>query len=93
MSITCISMIQNLPYIMYLKTLVKILLRVMDLNISNKTQNTSKNTRNSYFLKNREINQFAFNIHISNAIRPILSSLRVLIYKTFDHNRHRPFQH
>ena len=65
----------------------------MFLNMKYKTQRISQNTRNSDFLKNREIRQFAFNIHISNAIRPILLSLRVLIYKTFDHNHHRPFHY
>ena len=51
MSITLISMIQILPYMIYFTFLVKILLPVMDLNISNKTQNASKNTRNSDFRK------------------------------------------
>ena len=57
MSITFISMIQILPHIMYLKTLVKILLPVMALNMDYKTHKTSKNTRNSDFPKNRKTSQ------------------------------------
>ena len=54
MSITLISMIHILPHMMYLTSLVKILLPVMDLNMSYKTKIASKNTRNSDFPKNRE---------------------------------------
>ena len=60
MSITCISMIQILPCMMSLKLLVKILLQVMDLNMNYKIQSTPKNTRNSDFLKIREIRFWCF---------------------------------
>lgn len=40
---------------MYLTSLVKILLPVIDLNIANKIHKTSKNTRNSDFRKTLEI--------------------------------------
>ena len=75
-------MIQILPYMMYLKTLVKILLPVMDLNISNKTQNTSKNTHNSDFLKNREI-WFSSDISRSSAPYAPFSPLPTLILYNF----------
>ena len=46
MYITCISMSHIMPYMVYLKSLLKILLQVMDLNISYKTHKTTINTRN-----------------------------------------------
>ena len=61
MSITLISMVYILPYIMYLRSLVKILLPVMDLNMAYKTKIALKNTRNSDFRKTRE-NCILFNI-------------------------------
>ena len=76
-------MIQILPHIMYLKTLVKILLQIMFLNMKYKTQRISQNTRNSDFLKNREIRQFAFDISSSSAIRPILFTFEYSSLKTF----------
>ena len=66
-SITLISMFHILPYMMYLKSLVKILLRVMDLNMSYKTHKTSKYTRNSDLPKNREIR---FSCYISRSSVP-----------------------
>ena len=47
-------MFHILPYMMYFKCLVKILLPVMDLNMVYKTKITLKNTRNIDFTKNRE---------------------------------------
>ena len=47
-------MFHILPYMMYLKSLVKILLPVMDLNMANKIYKTSKYTGNSDFRKTRE---------------------------------------
>ena len=55
MSITLISIFYILPYMIYLRSIVKILLPIMDLNIAYKTHKTSKNTRNSDFRKTREI--------------------------------------
>ena len=55
MSITYSSMFHILPHMMYLKSLVKFLLRVMYLNMANKNHKTSKYTRNSDFQKNCEI--------------------------------------
>ena len=45
---------------MYLRLIVKILLPVMSLNMANKTQKTSMNTRNSDFRKNRENRRQSF---------------------------------
>ena len=44
-------MFHILPYMMYLKSKVKILLPVIDLNMTNKTHKTSKYTRNSDYRK------------------------------------------
>ena len=55
MSITLISMFHILPYMIYLKPLVKILLQIIDLNMAYKIQIISKNTRNNDFRKTREI--------------------------------------
>ena len=57
----------------------------MDLNISNKTQITSKNTRNIDFLKNREIWFRPISLVLT---RHTPSSLLYLLsfYKTFDRN-------
>lgn len=50
-SITLISKFQVKTLMMFLKLLVKILLPVMDLNITNKLCETSKNIQNSDFRK------------------------------------------
>ena len=57
----------------------------MDLNIAYKTYKTSKNTRNSYFRKNREIR---FSIDISRSSRHTPSSLPCVLsyFTTLDHN-------
>ena len=84
-SITLISMFHILPYMMYLKSLVKILLRVMDLNMSYKTHKTSKYTRNSDLPKNREIRICAISPVLGRHTPP--SSPYVLsFYNTIDHN-------
>ena len=49
MSITHISMLHILTYMMYLKLMVKILLQVMDLNMAYKLCKIVMNTRNSDF--------------------------------------------
>ena len=54
-SITPISGVHILTYMMYFTSLVKILLPVMDLNMAYKTQITFQNTRNSDLPKNRDI--------------------------------------
>ena len=82
MSITLISMFHILPYMMYLRSIVKILLRVMDLNMAYKTKIALKNTRNSDFLKNREIR---FSCYISRSSAPyapffaLLTSYTILL--------------
>ena len=85
MSITLISMIHILPYMMYLRLLVKILLQVMDLNMAFKTQKTSKNTRNSDFRKTHEI-WFSRDISRSSAPNAPFFPLRILYYTTTDYS-------
>ena len=66
---------------MYFKCLVKILLPVMDLNMTNKTLKTLQNTCNSDFRKTREI-RFLRDISHSSAPYVLFSPLRtLLLYK------------
>ena len=89
MTIILISMIHILPYIIYLRLLVKILLPVTDLNMVYKTHKTSKNTRNSDF---RKIVKSGF-----RAISPVLarhtsssSSYLLFYHTTIDSNNLNP---
>ena len=66
---------------MCLKLLVKILLQVMDLNMTNKTLKTSKYTRNSDFRKTTEIRFAEISRHTPSSLPYIL-----FYYTTFDHN-------
>ena len=69
-----------LPYMIYLKSLVKILLPVIDLHMLYKTHKTSKYTRNSDFRKNREI-LFSRDISRSSApYAPLFPLLTLLLY-------------
>ena len=70
---------------MFLKLLVKILLSVMVLNMTNKTCKTSKYTRNSDFRKNREIRFWVISPVLAR--HTPLSSLHLLFYyTTIDYN-------
>ena len=73
-------MFRILPYMAYFKSLVKILLPVMDLNMDYKTKIASINTCNSDFRKTREI-WFSRDIHT-----PPSSPYVLLYYTTIDHN-------
>ena len=86
-SITHITMIHILPYMMYLNLLVKISLQVMDLNIAFKIHLTSKNTRNSDFRKTREI-WFSSDISRSRAPYAPFFPLRTLIL--YDYRPQQP---
>ena len=80
MSITYISMFHNLPYMMYFRPLVKILLKVMDLNMAYKIHKTSKYTRNSDFSK---IARNPGSVHISRSsapYAPFFPLLTLLLY-------------
>ena len=87
MSITLILMFRILPYMIYLKSLVKILLPVTDLNIAYKTQKTSKYTRNSDFSKKPEIRAISTVLarHTPSSFTCVL-----LYYTTIYHNNLNP---
>ena len=70
---------------MCLKLLVKILLQVMDLNMTNKTLKTSKRLRNSDFRKTREIRFCVISPLLARHTPPSLPFL-LLYYTTIDHN-------
>ena len=74
-----------LPHMMYLKSLVKILLPVMDLNMTYKNHKTSKYTRNSDFQKTREI-WFSFISPVLERHTPPSSPYLLFYYTTIDHN-------